>query len=188
MKILIVSRHEAATKFAEEEISKLFLGNVQVESVDHLDGTPAADVVVGILPIHLVHQLCQAGKEVFMISLPDVARGDRGKERTLEEMRQDGACLQKVEVKLSRPTKRIFLTREDVDVTSGPGYGDVRSKKASHEPSFAVRPDRIKHYGFDAVVDGETLRLGREEGLYRDAAKLVGFDCYDKYAVKEADE
>lgn len=55
------------------------------------------DVVYGILPIHLIKRLLRKGVEYYHVVLPRVPREFRGRELSLEQVREFGGEIWKIE-------------------------------------------------------------------------------------------
>jgi len=91
MTTYIVSRHKGAIEWLK---NKGFSGVV----VDHIsaDMVKAGDMVIGVLPLLLVHELVNMGVNVIILQLPEVPREQRGKELTVEDMNRYNAKVFKV--------------------------------------------------------------------------------------------
>jgi len=91
MRTIIVTRHPGAVAWLKE---KGFEGEV----VAHLtpEMVDEGDVVVGVLPVHLVAELKKKGARVFILVLPQVPPEKRGQELSPDEMEKFGARLLEV--------------------------------------------------------------------------------------------
>jgi len=91
MTTYIVSRHKGAIQWLK---NKGFDGVV----VDQIDSSmvKAGDMVIGVLPLLLVHELVNMGVNVIILQLPEVPREQRGKELTVEDMNRYNAKVFKV--------------------------------------------------------------------------------------------
>jgi len=91
-KVFIVTRHPGAVAWLK---SKGFEGEV----VAHLtpEMVDEGDVVIGVLPVHLVAELKEKRARVIILVLPQVPPEKRGQELSPEEMDRFGARLLEVE-------------------------------------------------------------------------------------------
>lgn len=99
---LIVSRHPAAIEFARDQLASK-LGVEQFTEVQHLEGPEHADqfdIVAGVLPIVLTAALCEMGKQVYQIILPNLPPEKRGVELSIDEMKRLGARLVRVQASI----------------------------------------------------------------------------------------
>ncbi|MHC1624881.1 MAG: CRISPR-associated protein Csx16 [Methermicoccaceae archaeon] len=92
MKRILVSRHPGAVAWLK---SKGFEGEVVAHLTPEMVGE--GDVVVGVLPVHLVAELKERGARVIILVLPQVPPEKRGAELSPEEMDRFGARLLEVE-------------------------------------------------------------------------------------------
>jgi len=94
-KTIIVSRHKGAIKWLESKGIKGWI----VEHIDNniIEAIKEGYKVYGILPVPIIKQIMDKGAEVYLINLPAVALGQRGKELTVEEMDQAGAKIIKID-------------------------------------------------------------------------------------------
>jgi CRISPR-associated protein Csx16 len=85
-----ISRHAGAKKWIEEE-SGFKIDKKEV----HFNPSVVQknDKVVGSLPIHLVAEVCAKGAKYYHLTL-ELKRGERGKELTIDEMREANARLE----------------------------------------------------------------------------------------------
>lgn len=88
-----VSRHPGALEWAADE-------GIQVDQrIEHLtvDLVQPGDVVMGTLPINLVAEVCARGGRYLHLSL-DLPPEWRGRDLTVEEMRECGARVEEYRV------------------------------------------------------------------------------------------
>ncbi len=89
-----VTRHPGAVEWAQRK------GLPIDQQVAHLtpESIRAGDTVIGILPVHLVAQLCARGARYLNLSL-DLPAEARGRELSAEELERYGARLEAFEVR-----------------------------------------------------------------------------------------
>lgn len=89
-----VTRHPGAVEWAGRRGLHI---DCQVAHLDPADIAPG-DTVIGILPVHLVAQLCARGARYLNLSL-DLPAEARGRELTAEQLERYGARLEAFEVR-----------------------------------------------------------------------------------------
>ena len=112
MKAVIVSRHAAAIEFCREFCKAQDLKEVDVK--DHIEkqDIESYDIFIGILPIQYIFEIEKKGKAAFALILPSVPKELRGKELTIEQMKEFGARIVRVGLKKTcRHGKEISFNR-----------------------------------------------------------------------------
>lgn len=93
-KTYIVSRHIGAIKWLNE---KGYFGCIILQwEPKYTTLLNCGDIVVGTLPLPMVHDIIQRGATFIHLSLPTIAFGERGNELTPDEMDDAGATLYKI--------------------------------------------------------------------------------------------
>jgi CRISPR-associated protein Csx16 len=93
MTTYFITRHPGALDWLEDQA-------IAVDQViDHLDPDTvrAGDVVIGSLPVNLAAQVCERGARYLHLSL-DLPAWARGRELSVEEMREYGARVEEFRV------------------------------------------------------------------------------------------
>ena len=91
---IIVSRHSEAINWLQKK-------GIRGWTIEHINDSIIEEIkedykVYGVLPIPIIKQILDKGAEVYLINLPAVAVGQRGKELTVEEMDKAGAKIIKI--------------------------------------------------------------------------------------------
>lgn len=100
----IITRHPAVVPW----LKKIgFDGEV----IPHLreEDIQTGETYVGVLPVPLIKKILDAEGEFILISLPDVALGQRGQELTPKDMIAAGACLHRISMIGMEPISGIIL-------------------------------------------------------------------------------
>jgi len=90
-KTLIVTRHSGAVRWLNSKgINGINVYNLKEEDVEK------DDVIYGVLPLQLVAIAVNKGAEVNLLTLPNIAYEDRGRELSPEEMDKAGVSILRV--------------------------------------------------------------------------------------------
>lgn len=100
----IITRHAAVPNWLKQ------LG-FEGDILTHLEekSIVSGETYIGILPIPLIKKILDAGSEFILLSLPEVASGQRGQELSPDEMTAAGACLHRITVIGMEPVQGLQL-------------------------------------------------------------------------------
>lgn len=101
MVVCIVTRHSGTVDWVLAKLKGRGVGE-DVRVVGHLSEKMIlrmrkGDVVYGILPIHLIKRLLRKGVEYYHVVLPHVPRELRGTELSLDQVKEFGGQIWKIE-------------------------------------------------------------------------------------------
>lgn len=98
---VIITRHLGCVEYCMEKLEKELGKTTYIQLYElknqQLDQIKKGDVIIGILPIHLIMEVIKRGAEYYHIIIPNRPRRWRNKELTKEEMERCGAYVQKIE-------------------------------------------------------------------------------------------
>lgn len=154
-KILVVSRHPATVEFVKGTLTL----NDQVTVVSHYLPQMAEgyDQVVGVLPIQLVEELCNRGKRFLQVVM-DVPEEFRGKELSLDQMKEFNGRLVEYHVKIVKKRKgtmKIIANIDDRDFRCCAGDQIECDENLYYLVSTSTEEeDRCEFMLVDPLIDG----------------------------------
>lgn len=97
--IWIVTRHKDTVRWviALQQLPEEKVNVIPHLTDEHLEMIQRGDEVYGVLPLHLIQRVLMKGAEYYAVILPQIPEERRGKELSVEEIREYGGSLWEVE-------------------------------------------------------------------------------------------
>lgn len=101
MKITIITRHNATVDIIKHLIIN---GTIKIPAlkidfgvIPHLtDDTPLGDIIIGVLPVPMIKQILDQGKDFYLFTLNNIPPDLRGKDLTQDDIDKIGYSIYKI--------------------------------------------------------------------------------------------